>query len=64
MNKNCCIPLCTKNDNCSTFGIPKNAMQLWETSLGINLKNNSRVCEKHFKPEDIIFRNNSYNFND
>jgi len=54
MNKNCCIPLCTKNDKCSTFVVSKNALQLWERSLGINLKNNSRVCKKHFKPEDII----------
>lgn len=54
MNKNCCISLFIENDNCSTFGVPKNVLKLWEKSLGINLKNNSRVCEKNFKPEDII----------
>lgn len=48
----CCIPLC--NNFNSTFGIPKNAHTLWENAFGVKLKPNHRVCEKHFKKEDII----------
>jgi len=39
--------------NCTNFGEPKNKLKLWLMLLGIKLKNNSRVCEKHFKPKDI-----------
>jgi len=48
----CCVPNCIGNG--STFGIPKNAINLWQNALGIELKSNYRVCEVHFKTDDII----------
>lgn len=50
---NCCVPLCIRT-YCSSFGVPKNELGTWEKALGIKLKHNSRVCEKHFKSDDII----------
>jgi len=38
----------------STFSIPKNSFDLWKNALGIELKPHYRVCEVHFKPDDII----------
>ena len=48
----CCVPNC--NSFGSTFGIPKNAYDLWQNALCIDLKPNYRVCELHFKTDDII----------
>jgi len=49
----CCIPFCNQI-NTSTFSIPKNTFNVWQNVLNIKLKSNSRICEKHFKKEDII----------
>jgi len=49
----CCIPFCNEF-NSSTFSVPKNVFHVWQNSLNIKLKSNSRICEKHFKKEDII----------
>lgn len=37
----------------STFGVPKNSLELWKNSVGIKIKLNFRVCELHFKSDDI-----------
>lgn len=51
----CSIPSC-KSQRTSTFGVPKNAdlLNKWKRSLGIPLRPSSRICEVHFKPEDVI----------
>jgi len=55
MVKTCCVPNCTELSN-SKFGVPKNntLKSLWEKSLSLKLKPNSRVCERHFNTTDII----------
>jgi len=50
----CCVPFCKTEYKSSTFGIPKASLDLWENALGMKLKANFRICQKHFKEEDII----------
>jgi len=40
----------------STFSVPKDEyrFKVWEENLGIPLKTKSRVCEMHFKSQDIL----------
>ena len=59
----CVVPNCEsiyeKNTKISTFQIPKYTLlrKKWETALKcalpLNLSTSSRVCEKHFNPNDI-----------
>lgn len=54
----CSVPSCKekRDEKKSTFSIPKDVklLCLWENSLGFKLKRTSRICELHFKPEDVI----------
>lgn len=51
----CCVPMCLSKRTKSTFSVPQdnNLLKIWEENLGVNLKRNSRVCELHFKSDDI-----------
>lgn len=53
----CCVSHYSfKSSKTSTFGVPmdKSLRLEWERALGITLRNNSRVCQNHFKNENII----------
>lgn len=53
----CCVPFCPyKGIKSSTFSIPKNTSLKveWERVLGTSLKESSRVCQNHFKHDDVI----------
>jgi len=53
----CCLPFCSyKGLNPSTFGVPKEiSLKIkWEKALGVTLKDKSRICQYHFKNEDIL----------
>ncbi|CAI6348943.1 unnamed protein product [Macrosiphum euphorbiae] len=53
VSNKCCVPGCC--DSAKTkFGIPKNCHDIWEKATGISLNRQSRVCEKHFRPSDIV----------
>ncbi|CAI6371426.1 unnamed protein product, partial [Macrosiphum euphorbiae] len=42
--------------NPSTFGVPKeiSLKVKWEKALGFTLRDKSRICQYHFKNEDIL----------
>lgn len=46
---------CNKNLKLSVFSCPKNDLLkgTWEKNLGVNLKHNNVICEKHFNCNDI-----------
>lgn len=51
----CCIPS-FKTKNKSTFSVPKDGklLNLWEKSIGFQLKPTSRICELHFELDDVL----------
>lgn len=53
----CCLSFCSyKGLNPSTFGVPKeiSLKVKWEKALGVTLRDKSRICQYHFKNEDIL----------
>jgi len=51
-----CVLNCPSKKTKSTFSVPKDEYRLkvWEENLGIPFKTKSRVCEMHFKSQDIL----------
>ncbi|XP_050536885.1 uncharacterized protein LOC126903027 [Daktulosphaira vitifoliae] len=65
----CCIPGCIsgtirEKQNMIDFKVPKASMfcpskkvlGVWNSAFGLRLTENSVVCERHFKKEDVIYR--------
>ncbi|VVC29794.1 SLED domain,Zinc finger, C2CH-type,Sterile alpha motif/pointed domain,Mbt repeat [Cinara cedri] len=53
MSNKSCVPGCC--DSAKTkFGISKNVHVIWKKVKGFSLNRHSKVCEKHFKPSDIV----------
>jgi len=50
----CCVYLCDTKYNESLFNVPKYLKREWEKALNMELKEKSKVCRKHFNPQDII----------
>jgi len=50
----CCEYLCDTKYNESLFSVPKYLKREWEKALNMELIEKSKVCRKHFNPQDII----------
>ncbi|XP_022179386.1 uncharacterized protein LOC111040008 [Myzus persicae] len=56
----CCVSGCITNndediDEVTFFAPPMGCVHKWSSSLGLQLTVNSILCEKHFRPQDILY---------
>ncbi|XP_022160939.1 uncharacterized protein LOC111027039 isoform X2 [Myzus persicae] len=55
----CCVTGCITNsidevEDISLFAPPKELVNAWSSALGLPLTENNILCERHFRPEDIL----------
>ena len=57
MGRTCAVPGCNsgraKSDKVSMFTVPSRKRDQWSNILKCVLKDNAKVCEKHFHESDI-----------
>lgn len=49
----CCVPNCSSTSR-TRFGVPSLAKETWEKAIGVELKNNSKICPIHFNHDQIV----------
>ncbi|KAL4085507.1 hypothetical protein QTP88_027365, partial [Uroleucon formosanum] len=58
----CCIPNCINNTGVledaeiAFYAPPRECVKEWSQALGLQLTVNSMVCDRHFNPEDMLYK--------